>query len=903
MNPMYFEALAALETRGGEATIKGPKGEDSHNLYNIKDFTGKGYRAHDKAEGSNDAYRVYRSRDESTQDLIGLLSRKYPKALEADSPLAFASALKAGGYATDPKYVDKFVSVFQRLSGTGSRLEAPPVAPATPAAPTPSPATPRSLEALYASARGPRPAPRVPMTKTAEAVQALAAIVPLRNTVPADTPADWFTRATDDQLDAEKATREAEQQGVLDIARATFMGTFGGELLKRWARPEFEPDGTVPADDELLGYTVDEQDAIKQGTSRAERDHLRFEIDQHKADMTEAGKSGLGWALLGGLIAGSPEGFATGGLASLALARTAIGSARLIGQGRTGAAAASLVAENVGAELALTAAQDYLTPYITTQDYVLATAGGAVSTALHAPRLLGARRSVEADALGKIVDNELAFKAADVQTARAALGNEATQEQIGREVLRLQGARIKTELQAHDGTLGADRRLISDDDINDLLDDADEATVAEPVQQPPTFSTTQGTYDLARATAEGGAFESVTLRDGTEAHLQLITDHTGDTGVVALSPDGKPLGHLVFMSPDAKLLPDLLVEEGARRRGVATAMFDFAHAKGMRFPAKGMLTDDGAAFHAARKDRPWVREVLPDVGTAAERTVSDARVSRFRQATQSRALDANYQQQIIHAARVSPAWDTNIRGLTEGRSYQQLVDYPVGVHLSKAAAADPSLREATQALNELAAEYLPGARVHVSTKPAAGARGEAMSVGNVHMIGLKPRDGAGHRVARTAVHEMGHLVWNRHARDIPTDLLAKIDADYKQFVRKLLDADPGASAQRFSVTSEEAGKQLSGTSPYNVARDEYMAEQFVKHIEQRALRGELSPTLRDRIVAAIRAAIEFFTKAKAKGLLKADDGADEFFSAVLDGTLRSRRKADELGDIPAGEAT
>src|SRR5574337_734816 len=98
MDPLFLKTLATLETADGRNTIKGPNGEDSFNLYNIKDFSGRGYRAHDKAEGSNDAYRVYASHADSTDDLVGLLSRKYPRALEATTPREFALALKAGGY-------------------------------------------------------------------------------------------------------------------------------------------------------------------------------------------------------------------------------------------------------------------------------------------------------------------------------------------------------------------------------------------------------------------------------------------------------------------------------------------------------------------------------------------------------------------------------------------------------------------------------------------------------------------------------------------------------------------------------------------------------------------------------------------------------------------------------------
>lgn len=107
-NPDFLLGLAQLETRGGAATIKSG-GQDTNNLFNVKDFSraGTGLRGFDKAEGSNDRYRQYASYDESAEDLIGLLDRKYPGAREAQDPVQFAQALKDGGYATDPLYVDK----------------------------------------------------------------------------------------------------------------------------------------------------------------------------------------------------------------------------------------------------------------------------------------------------------------------------------------------------------------------------------------------------------------------------------------------------------------------------------------------------------------------------------------------------------------------------------------------------------------------------------------------------------------------------------------------------------------------------------------------------------------------------------------------------------------------------
>jgi hypothetical protein len=468
MDPLYFEALAALETAGGRKTIKGPKGEDSFNLYNIKDLNGKGYRAIDKAEGSNDAYRVYASADESTQDLIGLLSRKYPKALEATDRQQFAQTLKDGGYATDPEYVAKFVNVYDSMAARGDQPAAQTL-PVSPGGTVPRVPAGRSLEDLYAAARGPRPPKSVAMTETAKAVKELGDIQPLR--APADTEAAWYTRATGEQKTAEQAVEAANNQSLLDISRAAFWGTFGADAVRWLSKPEYAPDGFVAGEKDLEGFTTDEQDALRQATSHAEYERIKFDILDYKDQMREAGKSGVGWALLGGLIAGGPEAYLTGGAATLAMARVGVGSVKLASQGRVAAAFGASAAENIGANVALTAAQDYLSPFVGTQDYVLAAAGGTLGVALHAPRVLRGSRDVESKAHASILDDAIESKKDDVALARRSLPEGADEQTVARAAGEIQSVRLTTELAAHSGDLPADRQLLPPGLMDELGDD------------------------------------------------------------------------------------------------------------------------------------------------------------------------------------------------------------------------------------------------------------------------------------------------------------------------------------------------------------------------------------------------------------------------------------------------
>ena len=108
----FVKSLGQLETgRDNSKTI------GKNNFFNIKDFSGKGPRAFDRAEGSNDSYRNFETPDDAYAHLYDLFKRKYPRALDATNINDFAKYLKEGGYATDPNYVQKLVNVHNSRTG------------------------------------------------------------------------------------------------------------------------------------------------------------------------------------------------------------------------------------------------------------------------------------------------------------------------------------------------------------------------------------------------------------------------------------------------------------------------------------------------------------------------------------------------------------------------------------------------------------------------------------------------------------------------------------------------------------------------------------------------------------------------------------------------------------------
>jgi peptidoglycan hydrolase FlgJ len=143
IEPRLLLAQAALETGWGGAPAKQTDGTSAHNLFGIKaGGTWPGARtAQWTTEHENgvdvrrrDDFRAYASNAASLADYVDVISNtpRYAAALaNAADPEAYARAVQAAGYATDPKYADKWLSIYhgQRLDGAMRRAEL-----ATPAA-------------------------------------------------------------------------------------------------------------------------------------------------------------------------------------------------------------------------------------------------------------------------------------------------------------------------------------------------------------------------------------------------------------------------------------------------------------------------------------------------------------------------------------------------------------------------------------------------------------------------------------------------------------------------------------------------------------------------------------------------------------------------------------------------
>ncbi|MDE9549919.1 flagellar assembly peptidoglycan hydrolase FlgJ [Xenorhabdus bovienii] len=126
-------AQAALESGWGQREILTAEGKPSHNLFGIK--AGKHWKGAvtnimttEYIEGEpkkmHDSFRVYGSYREAITDYVKLLTEnpRYAKVAQSTTAEQGAYSLQSAGYATDPGYAKKLVSLIQQLKSTGNQM-------------------------------------------------------------------------------------------------------------------------------------------------------------------------------------------------------------------------------------------------------------------------------------------------------------------------------------------------------------------------------------------------------------------------------------------------------------------------------------------------------------------------------------------------------------------------------------------------------------------------------------------------------------------------------------------------------------------------------------------------------------------------------------------------------------
>jgi flagellar protein FlgJ len=128
VEPKAILAQAALETGWGKSMIKNSDGSSSFNLFNIKaDKSWQGKQSQvptlefdqGVAKKVSAGFRAYGSFQESFQDYVQFIKSnpRYGDALkQAGSSENYMRELQQAGYATDPKYADKIMSIYHGMN-------------------------------------------------------------------------------------------------------------------------------------------------------------------------------------------------------------------------------------------------------------------------------------------------------------------------------------------------------------------------------------------------------------------------------------------------------------------------------------------------------------------------------------------------------------------------------------------------------------------------------------------------------------------------------------------------------------------------------------------------------------------------------------------------------------------
>ncbi|WP_119393909.1 flagellar assembly peptidoglycan hydrolase FlgJ [Salinibius halmophilus] len=125
IDPKYLIAQAALETGWGQKVIRDSAGNNSHNLFGIKahrDWQGNSAETmtHEYRDGvrldMKDLFRAYNSYDESLNDYVDFVNGhpRYQPAIaqaQAGNSRGYVEGLQQAGYATDPNYAQKIISL------------------------------------------------------------------------------------------------------------------------------------------------------------------------------------------------------------------------------------------------------------------------------------------------------------------------------------------------------------------------------------------------------------------------------------------------------------------------------------------------------------------------------------------------------------------------------------------------------------------------------------------------------------------------------------------------------------------------------------------------------------------------------------------------------------------------
>lgn len=269
-------------------------------------------------------------------------------------------------------------------------------------------------------------------------------------------------------------------------------------------------------------------------------------------------------------------------------------------------------------------------------------------------------------------------------------------------------------------------------------------------------------------------------------------------------------------------------------------------------------------------------------------------------------------------------YNVAIEALSKGvlKGYDDRTKVKAGVTFHPDMAANPKFTVLKEAVDSLAARFLPGERVFFSDSLLAKSvttKAEIVTVNDLHVIGVREQPEVDAkteqtRILRSGIHELGHAVFHKWAPMIPAPLLDAMKVAHLQLVNDIRSGAKTVRKRRFSGSNPGfRGADPIPLTEYTGSFDEYAAEQFVKYVERTlAMRGD--PSLPAKALEVIKTAMkkiaEFFNVTKERGWLDPDETFEQFFESILDGSIKRVNNAESTPEfldaglaIPEADAT
>lgn len=418
VDPNALLAQWGLETGWGKSVIPG-----TNNLGNIKDFSGKGVEATDNLTKSRDKYRAYDSVDAFADDYVGLIKRRYPNAVGQKTVQGFAQALKDGGYAEDPEYVQKLVS------SAGQEY-------------TPAPSA-TTVKGEYER-------------RIEAAVQGSI----MRPTRPGKFQAELETNQFERQIMEEARPTGWESFGAA-VVGATDARIVGG-IVDRIFGEEFEPDPTFVADLKALPAGAP-SDLIEDYATATSAPAAAKVLQQYEDEQLRRGAVMDQGVLTGIALSIAAEGTSVSNwvapfAAAKGLASVGKGSLVLAQEGRAGASVASSVAENLLSGTALEAVAQSMEGKINGQDLLISLAADSLLGGVAGVAGLRAAEGITDAAAITAIEREVAL----ARRAEQRLGSNASVGDLRKVMDQLAAEDTSNVVKDALADVTADRKLITD---------------------------------------------------------------------------------------------------------------------------------------------------------------------------------------------------------------------------------------------------------------------------------------------------------------------------------------------------------------------------------------------------------------------------------------------------------